>query len=120
MTTNLDDFLTALAAKYGVSSADAHKEAINTHLQRRAGSDQAMANKIAALFATANGVDVLNWLRANTLAKGQVPTDLLLTMRADQILQHAVFRAGEDSVVEMIELAISQSQKKPRRKRNAT
>lgn len=120
MTQNLDDFLEAIAAKYGFPSADAHKGAINTHLRERAQNDQDMANKIAAFFSQGYGPEVLAWLRANTTDKGQVPTDLLLTLRPDQILAHATFRAGEDSVVEMIELAIAQAKQKPRRKRRAT
>lgn len=79
--------------------------------------DRAMAAKVAALFSTPKGMEVLDWLVANTLRKGEVPVDLLLTTPPDQIMAHAMMRAGENAVVDMILQAIAQAENKPRRRR---
>lgn len=113
------DFFGDLARQLGVDQTPA-SAAMQTQMAQAAARDREMAARVLRVFSSKDGEAVLEWLIANTLRKGEVPVDMILTHRPDQVQAFATYRAGENSIVSMILLAMAQANQKPSRRRKAT
>jgi hypothetical protein len=97
---------------------DPKSQQLQTHLARRAASDRKMATRINALFKTAAGQDVLEWLIDNTKRRDVLSVEMMMGYRQDQLAMFAAWRGGENSVVDMILDAMAHAQTRRRKKRN--
>ena len=109
------EFAGQLAQRLGIGPGTQAEMA--AQFDRMKAADREMATCIARTFATEDGQKTLAWLKANTWEREEVAADLLLTHPPQQIMAHAIFRRGENSVVDLIEAAIADAEQKPRKRR---
>ena len=108
------DMLTGL-----VPEGDPNEARLKSYLQERARGDRQIATKINRLFRTKDGADVLEWMIALTLRRREVSLDLLLGgADGERIKLLAVFRAGQNSVPDMILDAMAQAESRKRKRRD--
>lgn len=112
--SGFEDFFGQVARAMGMDGAP---KAMAEQFERMHAADRDTAACIARTFSTPDGQRTLAWLKANTWEKEEVAADLLLTHPPQQIMAHAIFRRGENSVVDLIEAAIADGEQKPRKRR---
>lgn len=110
------DFMDNLSKMFGIEQTPGYRD-MQAKLEFRAAADREMALKINRVFSKGEGAEVLDWLLGHTLRKDEVAVDLIFSHTPEQIQAHGFVRAGENSVVKLILLAMAQAQKKQPRRR---